>query len=132
PVYADAAAERIASVRPLPTPALQTPKPKRAEPRIPFGTIIELRILEPAIVLTEKPGRLPPEVRPDATRSLAAPRGPFHGVGAEVQGKSACNGWTFWHYEAQGVLKPIDALREQARRRLGLSAPVPLGGLGPE
>jgi hypothetical protein len=26
-------------------------------------------------------------------------------------------------------LKPIDALREQARRRLGLSAPVPLAGI---
>jgi modification methylase len=37
-----------------------------------------------------------------------------------VQGKSACNGWTFWHFEADGRLKPIDVLREAAKRQLGL------------
>src|SRR5262247_2546650 len=125
-VYAAAAQERIAGVRPLPAAVLETAKSKRAEPRIPFGTIIELRILEPGIVLTDERGRLRAEVKADGTLSLAGRQGSIHRLGAEVQGKSACNGWTFWHYEAQGVLKPIDALREQARRRLGLSAPVPL------
>jgi len=129
PVYAEAAAERIANVRPLPALALETAKSKRTEPRIPFGTIIELRILEPGIVLTDERGRLRAEVKADGSLSLAGRQGSIHRLGAEVQGKTACNGWTFWHYEAQGVLKPIDALREQARRRLGLSAPVPLGGV---
>ncbi|MBO0740770.1 MAG: site-specific DNA-methyltransferase [Hyphomicrobiaceae bacterium] len=127
PVYAEAAAERIANVRPLPAPALETAKSKRIEPRIPFGTIIELRILEPGIVLTDERGRLRAEVKADGTLSLAGRQGSIHRLGAEVQGKAACNGWTFWHYEAQGVLKPIDALREQARHRLGLSLPAPLG-----
>jgi modification methylase len=36
-----------------------------------------------------------------------------------VQGALACNGWTFWHYEAEGRLEPIDSLREAARRQLG-------------
>jgi modification methylase len=46
-------------------------------------------------------------------------------VGAIVQGKTACNGWTFWHYEVDGKLKPIDSLREEAKRQLGLSsAPI--------
>ncbi|HSR80449.1 MAG TPA: site-specific DNA-methyltransferase [Hyphomicrobiaceae bacterium] len=129
PLYAEAAAERIASVRPLPAVALETAKSKRTEPRIPFGTIIELRILEPGIVLTDERGRLRAEVKADGTLSLAGRQGSIHRLGAEVQGKAACNGWTFWHYEAQGVLKPIDALREQARRRLGLSVPMPLGGI---
>src|SRR5262245_20843686 len=129
PVYAEAAAERIAKVTPLPAAVLETAKSKRTEPRITFGTIIELRILETGIVLTDERGRLRAEVKADGTLSLAGRQGSIHRLGAEVQGKSACNGWTFWHYETQGVLKPIDALRQQARRRLGLSAPVPLGGL---
>jgi modification methylase len=128
-VYAEAAAERIANVRPLPALALETAKSKRTEPRIPFGTIIELRILEPGIVLTDERGRLRAEVKADGTLSLAGRQGSIHRLGAEVQGKAACNGWTFWHYETQGVLKPIDALREQARRRLGLVAPLALGGI---
>src|SRR5262249_62267909 len=121
-------AERIDNVRPLPELALETAKSKRTEPRIPFGTIIELRILEPGIVLTDERGRLRAEVKADGTLSLAGRQGSIHRLGAEVQGKSACNGWTFWHYETQGVLKPIDALRQQAPRRLRPSAPVPLGG----
>ena len=36
-------------------------------------------------------------------------------VGALAQGLPACNGWTFWHYETIGGLKPIDALRAQIR-----------------
>ena len=64
------------------------------------------------------------EVRADGTLSLsgeAGIRGSIHRLGAEVQGKSACNGWTFWHFEVEGKLKPIDVLRGEARRQLGLS-----------
>jgi modification methylase len=32
----------------------------------------------------------------------------------------ACNGWTFWHYETDGALKPIDDLRAAARAKLSL------------
>lgn len=38
-----------------------------------------------------------------------------------VQGKAACNGWTYWHFEAEGKLRPIDVLRGEAKRQLGLS-----------
>jgi modification methylase len=36
-------------------------------------------------------------------------------MGAKVQGLDACNGWTFWHYERNGGLTPIDELRRIAR-----------------
>jgi modification methylase len=123
PIYAKAAEERIANVRPLGPSALETAKSKRAEPRVPFGTIIELRILEPGHTLTDERGRVRAEVRADGTLAVAGRQGSIHRLGAEMQGKSACNGWTYWHYEVEGVLKPIDVLREQARRQLGLSAP---------
>jgi modification methylase len=129
PVYAEAARERIARVRPLSPSALETAKSKRAEPRIPFGTIIELGILEPGIMLTDERGRVRAEVKADGTLSFAGRQGSIHRLGAEVQGKAACNGWTFWHIEAEGERKPIDALREEARRQLGLSGPGRMSGL---
>jgi modification methylase len=49
-------------------------------------------------------------------------QGSIHRIGAVVQGAAACNGWTFWHYESNGHLKPIDLLREKARRQLGLTS----------
>jgi modification methylase len=128
PVYAAAAETRIARVRPLPPSALETARSKRTEPRVPFGTIIELGILEPGITLTDERGRVRAEVKADGTLSVAGQQGSIHRLGAQVQGKTACNGWTFWHFEVEGVRKPIDALREEARRQLGLAvAPEPGG-----
>jgi modification methylase len=119
--YAEAAEARIARVRPLSPSALETARSKRAEPRVPFGTIVELGILEPGITLTDERGRVRAEVKADGTLSVAGQQGSIHRLGAQVQGKTACNGWTYWHFEAEGVRKPIDALREEARRQLGLT-----------
>ena len=60
------------------------------------------------------------EVKADGSLVHAGNQASIHRMGALVQGKAACNGWTFWHYEVEGKLKPIDALREQAKRQLGL------------
>ncbi len=125
PDYATAARERIARVRPLPPSSLEVSKGKRGEPRVPFGTIIELGILEPGAALTDERGRIRAEVKADGTLAVEGRQGSIHRLGAELQGKTACNGWTFWHFEAEGQRKPIDALRELAKRQLGLSsAPI--------
>jgi modification methylase len=121
--YAAAARARIDKVRPLPPSSLEVLRGKRAEPRVPFGTIIELGFLEPGAPLTDEHGRIRAEVRADGSLSVAGRQGSIHRLGAEVQGKTACNGWTFWHYEAEGQRKPIDALRDLAKRHLGLARP---------
>ena len=61
-------------------------------------------------------------VRADGTLACAGGQGSIHKMGAKVQGRDACNGWTFWHFEVEGKLKPIDLLRDQARVQLGLTA----------
>ncbi len=125
PDYAKAAEERIARVQPLGQDTLDTAASKRTEPRVPFGAIIELGILEPGARLTDEHGRIWAEVRADGTLALSGAqirqKGSIHRLGAEVQGKAACNGWTFWHFEVEGKLKPIDVLRNEARRQLGLT-----------
>src|SRR6185436_8681533 len=121
--YAAAAEKRISRVQPYAPSALETAKSKRHEPRVPFGTIIELGILEAGITLTDERGDIRAEVRADGTLAIAGRQGSIHRLGAEVQGKTACNGWTFWHYEAEGQRKPIDALRDLAKRHLGLARP---------
>jgi len=123
--YAKAAEERIAKIAPLASSALETQRSKRAEPRVPFGTIVELRIVEPGATLLDPRARIRAEVKADGTLSHGGAQGSIHRLGALVQGKTACNGWTFWHFEAEGKLKPIDLLREEAKRQLGLAgAPV--------
>jgi modification methylase len=122
PAYAAAARDRIGKVRPHAPSVLETSRPKRLEPRVAFGTIIELGILEPGVTLTDERGGVSAQVKADGTLAVAGRQGSIHRLGAQLQGKAACNGWTYWHYEAEGQKKPIDALREEARRQLGLSA----------
>lgn len=122
--YAKAADERIAKVRPLDLDAIEAIPSKRNEPRIPFGQILELGILEPGRKLFDPRREVRAEVRADGTLFYAGQQASIHRLGALVQGKSACNGWTFWHYEVEGKLKPIDALRSEAKRQLGLNGRV--------
>ncbi len=122
--YAKAATERIAKVEVLPDRALETQRSKRSEPRVPFGTIIELGILRAGSPLFDERRRVRAEVRADGTLAVAGQQGSIHRIGAVIQGKAACNGWTYWHFEEKGRLQPIDTLRMEARKRLGLS-PTP-------
>ena len=121
PDYAKAAEERIGKIVPLSDRVLETTRSKRAEPRVPFGAIIELGILHPGAALFDERRKIKAEVRADGTLVAAGRQGSIHRLGAQMQGKAACNGWTYWHYETKGRLEPIDVLRMEARQRLGLS-----------
>ncbi len=116
PKYAQIARARIADIEPGDSEAIEITKSKRAEPRIPFGWVVERGLLPPGTVLhgTQKHHRA--KVRADGTLVSADATGSIHRIGAHVQGLDACNGWTFWHYEAsKGKLVPIDVLRQQLR-----------------
>jgi modification methylase len=120
--YAQAAEARLAALTPLDQASLQAVKGKRAEARIPFGALVELGLIVPGTVLYDQAARHEAKVRVDGSIASAGAQGSIHKIGAHVQGALACNGWTFWHYEAEGTLKPIDALREAARLKLSPQA----------
>jgi modification methylase len=116
--YIEAAERRIAAVDAAASTALSMPLGKRSEPRIPFGTLIEAGLISPGTVLTDVRARHEAEVRADGTLRSGAHLGSIHRVGALVQGLDACNGWTFWHFGANGGLAPIDELRKIVRSEL--------------
>jgi modification methylase len=116
--YAEAAKTRLAALAPLSKDSLQVAKGKRAEPRVAFGALVELGLIAPGTVLYDSAARHEAKVRADGSIACAGAEGSIHKIGAHVQGALACNGWTFWHYEADGRLRPIDALREVARRQM--------------
>jgi modification methylase len=117
-VYAAAAAARIAKVEPLAPDAVAIAPSKRSEPRVAFSALVEAGLVAPGAVLTDAKRRHTAIVRADGTLSLSGFIGSIHKTGALAQGLPACNGWTFWHYEAAGGLAPIDALRAEIRQSL--------------
>lgn len=116
--YVNVAEDRIAKVTPLDPQAAATMTSKRAEPRIPFGALIETGLLKPGAVLTDPSRRHIAKVRADGSLAAGDATGSIHQIGAKVQGAPACNGWTFWHIEQRGKLVPIDVYRQKLRANM--------------
>jgi len=118
PNYARVARARIAKIAPADKEAIEVTKSKRAEPRIPFGWVVERGLLPPGSILHGTQKKHQAKVRADGTLICADAKGSIHQIGAHVQGLPACNGWTFWQYEHEGKLVPIDVLRQRLRADL--------------
>jgi modification methylase len=117
--YRAAAEARIAAVRRLDAEALATTRPKRAEPRVAFGQLVERGLLAPGEVLMSANGRHTARIRADGTLVAPEVRGSIHQVGAALEGAPSCNGWTYWHFRRDGAVVPIDLLRQQVRAEMG-------------
>jgi modification methylase len=119
--YATLARERIKAVTRLENNILEN-TPKREQPRIPFGSLVERGLLKPGAVLTDARGQHAVKVHADGSvisqNRIETLRGSIHKVGAALQGAPSCNGWTFWHYRENGRPVPIDALREKIRTEI--------------
>ncbi len=111
-IYREAALERIELALPLDESALTTMQSHTAPPKVAFGTLIETGWITAGAVLTDKKRRIKALVRADGSLVAGADTGSIHGLGAKVQGAPSCNGWTYWHIEHEGELKPIDAIRK--------------------
>jgi modification methylase len=122
PHYRAAARKRIDAVTPATGATLKVLEGKRAEPRIPFGMLLEAGLVSVGDVLTDNRRRNAATIRADASLLCESDGrqhvGSIHRVGAAVQGLEACNGWTFWHVVVDGELKPIDTLRAVARQSI--------------
>ncbi|WP_062762196.1 site-specific DNA-methyltransferase [Falsirhodobacter sp. alg1] len=117
--YRTVAAERISRVRKLDAEALAVTGSKRAEPRVPFGTLVERGMLRPGENLYSIGNRHSAKIRADGTLvGLDDVKGSIHQVGARLEGAPSCNGWTYWHIQREGKLISIDTLRQQIRAEM--------------
>jgi modification methylase len=113
--YREVATTRLAKVRRFDKEALEVTTSKRAEPRVPFGQLVERGMLRPGESLYSLNGRYTAKVRSDGTLVRKDVKGSIHQVGAALEGAPSCNGWTYWHFKRDGKQVPIDHLRQQIR-----------------
>jgi modification methylase len=116
--YRKVAAKRIADTRRLDQDSLQVSTSKRAEPRVPFGQLVERGMLRPGEMLHSLNGRHSAKIRADGTLIARDTRGSIHQVGAALEGAPSCNGWTYWYFRKEGKSIPIDLLRQQIRAEM--------------
>ncbi len=102
--YRDVAEKRLANVRKFDSEALQVSASKRAEPRVPFGQLVERGMLRPGEELYSPRGHMA-KVRADGTLIGGDVKGSIHQVGA-ASGRRA-------------KLQRLDLLALQARGQTG-------------
>jgi modification methylase len=120
PAYVEAALGRLRRTAPAPDAGLVRTPSKRDAPRVPFGAVVEQGLIAPGTVLTDRMRRVRATVAADG--NLVAPdgtRGSIHKIGALLTHAPSCNGWTFWHFERDGTLVALDALRAAAGQETG-------------
>lgn len=115
--YRKVAEARIAKIRKFDRDALQVSASKRAEPRVPFGQLVERGMLRPGEELYSPRGQVA-KVRADGTLVGNDIKGSIHQVGAHLEGAPSCNGWTYWCFKRDGKTVPIDVLRQQIRAEM--------------
>lgn len=115
--YRAVAERRLANVRKFDASALEVSTSKRAEPRVPFGQLVERGYLRPGEMLHSPRGKSA-KVRADGTLVADGVKGSIHQVGAALEGAPSCNGWTYWHFDQEGQRVPIDVFRQQIRSEM--------------
>ncbi|MEI6485931.1 MAG: site-specific DNA-methyltransferase [Sphingomonadales bacterium] len=114
--YVKVAQARIDALLPLDGGDIKFSEGKRAEARIPFGSLVESGLVRPGTRLWGPGRRVGASVRADGSLDMAGRTGSIHQMGAAAQGLPSCNGWTFWHIEDDdGRLVPLDARRQAFR-----------------
>ncbi len=111
--YFKAAKQRIKNTKPIEDDYLDTLKNNRSKPRIPFGSLVELGIIKPGSNIFDNKKKINAKIMADGSIKHAQTKGSIHKVAANILGAESCNGWTYWHYNLDGAIVPIDHLRQR-------------------
>ncbi len=111
--YFRAAEERVKNAKPIEDNYLDTLKNNRSRPRIPFGSLVELGIIKPGTIIFDNKKKINAKIMADGSIKHEKTEGSIHKVAATILGAESCNGWTYWHYNKNGSILPIDDLRQR-------------------
>jgi site-specific DNA-methyltransferase (adenine-specific) len=116
--YALLARERIASLPPPGEEAgLEPEPPRRGQPRVAFGRLVETGLLRAGQTLYfGEQGEITATVLANGHLSCGGSVGSIHMLGKSLL-KAPCNGWDHWYYldETSGERVVIDRLRQKMR-----------------
>jgi len=111
--YFKVAEDRLKRTKPIEDDLLDTLKNNKSKPRIPFGSLVELGIIKPGMNIFDQKKKINAKIMADGSVKHKSAEGSIHKVAAKILGAESCNGWTYWHYNINGSMKPIDNLRQR-------------------
>jgi|TARA_B110000438_G_scaffold246960_1_gene248816 modification methylase len=111
--YFKVAEERLKKTIKIEDHYLDTVKNNKSKPRIPFGSLVELGIIKPGMNIFDENKKVNAKIMADGSIKHQNSEGSIHKIAAKILGTESCNGWTFWHYNINGSIMPIDNLRQR-------------------
>ena len=75
--------------------------------------MVELGIIKPGTIIFDNKKKISAKIMADGSIKHAKTEGSIHKVAATILGAESCNGWTYWHYNLDGTIVPIDYLRQR-------------------
>ena len=111
--YFNAAKQRLNKTIPIEDNYLDTLQNNRSKPRIPFGSLVELGIVKPGMNIFDQKRKVNAKIMADGSIKYQKSEGSIHKIAAKILGAESCNGWTYWHYNMNGSIVPIDNLRQK-------------------
>ena len=70
-------------------------------------------IIKPGTIIFDDKKKISAKIMADGSIKHAQTEGSIHKVAAIILGAESCNGWTYWHYNLNGSVVPIDHLRQR-------------------
>ena len=111
--YFKAAKQRLEKTIKIEDHYLDTIKNNKSKPRVPFGSLVELGIVKPGMSVFDQKKKVNAKIMADGSIKYQNSEGSIHKVAAKIIGAESCNGWTYWHYNNNGSMLPIDDLRQR-------------------
>jgi site-specific DNA-methyltransferase (adenine-specific)/modification methylase len=111
--YFETAVNRLQKTVKLEDHYLDAVKNNKNKPRIPFGSLVELGIIKPGMSVFDHKKKVSAKIMVDGSIKYQNFEGSIHKMAAKIIGAESCNGWTFWHYNNNGSMLPIDDLRQR-------------------
>ena len=112
-LYFASAQDRLNKTKIIEDNYLDTIQNNKLKPRIPFGSLIEMGLLKPGTILFDPKQKFNAKIMVDGSIKHKNSEGSIHKVAASIMGTESCNGWTYWHYNLNGSIIPIDQLRQR-------------------
>ena len=119
--YFETAKHRVEKTKKIEDHYLDTIQNNRSKPRIPFGSLVEMGIVEPGMKIFDTKKKINAKIMADGSIKCNESKGSIHKVAAKIIGAESCNGWTYWHYNLDGALVPIDNLRKRLISKINLT-----------
>ena len=111
--YFRAALERVNKAKKIEDDFLDTIENNKSKPRVPFGSLVELGIIQPGNTLFDPKKKINAKIMVDGSIKYKETEGSIHKIAAKIMGAESYNGWTYWHYNMDGTPVLIDNLRQK-------------------